>query len=361
MATESCNNETDEHTKSEVTSLSKRQLKKAEKRRVWIESKAERRKEEKERRKRKMERMREERTFTESRSATRKRLKREQVLMRDSECKVGIVFDMQFSSLMHQRDLGKCIKQMLRCYSENRRLKAPLQMHISSLAGEALTEMEKHDGYRVWDIHFYEDNFVNNLPKESLVYLSGDSENVLQNLEQNKNYIIGGLVDHNNHKGICLQKAQELGISHARLPIDKYVCMKTRHILAVNHVYEIMVQVTLGKTWRDAFFHVIPGRKGIGVISQENQASEEANEVTSEENRAILEGNRVTSEENQVTAEGNQVTAEENQVTSKENQVTSLENKVNSEENQFTAKDNQVTPKENQVTAEENQVSAEKN
>ncbi len=27
--------------------------------------------------------------------------------MRDSECRVGIVFDMQFSSLMHQRDLGK--------------------------------------------------------------------------------------------------------------------------------------------------------------------------------------------------------------------------------------------------------------
>lgn len=60
-------------------SLSKRQKKKAEKRRVWIESKAERRKEEKERRKKKMARVAEERGgFPESRSSARKRIKKEQ-------------------------------------------------------------------------------------------------------------------------------------------------------------------------------------------------------------------------------------------------------------------------------------------
>jgi len=266
MNSEEIKKSTLEDVSNEKQSLSKRQMKKAEKRRTWLETKHERRKEEKERRKRKMERIREERGgFVESRSATRKRLKKEQIKMEDSSCKVGVVFDMQFGHLMHQRDLGKCIKQILRCYSQNRRLTAPLQLHITSLNGSALNEMEKHNGYKAWDINFYDEEFSKVLPKDSLVYLSADSDNIIHTLDNNKNYIIGGLVDHNNHKGICLKTAQQLGISHGRLPIDKYVNMKTRHILAVNHVYEIMVQVTQNKSWEEAFFDVIPERKGLVV------------------------------------------------------------------------------------------------
>merc|ERR1719309_939544 len=112
-------------------------------------------------------------------------------------------------------------------------------------------------------MHFKADNFIEVLPKESLVYLSGDSKNTVEKLENGVNYIIGGLVDHNNHKGICLKKAEELGIKHARLPIDEYINMKTRHVLAVNHVYEILTQCTQNKSWKDAFLTTIPNRKGV--------------------------------------------------------------------------------------------------
>ena len=48
--------------------------------------------------------------YAESRTASRKSLKF-QGKMSDSSCKVSVVFDMQFSDLMTERDLGKCIKQ----------------------------------------------------------------------------------------------------------------------------------------------------------------------------------------------------------------------------------------------------------
>ncbi len=47
----------------------------------------------------------------------------------------------------------------------------------------------------------------------------------------------------------------------ARLPIDKYIKLSTRHVLTVNQVLEIMLYWLKCKNWEEAFLHVIPKRK----------------------------------------------------------------------------------------------------
>ena len=94
--------------------LSKRALKKLKKRQEWLDSKAERRQKEKEKRRLKMAARKLNKDYEESRTASRKSLK--DVKMTDSSCRVCVVFDMQFSHLMTERDLGKCLKQVTRCY-----------------------------------------------------------------------------------------------------------------------------------------------------------------------------------------------------------------------------------------------------
>jgi tRNA (guanine9-N1)-methyltransferase len=149
--------------------------------------------------------------------------------MATSSCRVSVVIDMSFDDLMTEKDKGKAYKQIIHCYSINRRLENPMQFHVTGLKvarecgavfcqntharkmlsfqGSGEAEMSKHDGYKNWDVHFHSGNYDSVLPKEKIVYLSSESDNILERLDEEKFYVIGGLVDHNAHKGLerCLQ------------------------------------------------------------------------------------------------------------------------------------------------------------
>lgn len=111
------------------------------------------------------------------------------------------------------------------------------------------------------------------LPKENLVYLTADSENLITELDPSKIYLIGGIVDHNRHKLLTFNKATEQGIAHARLPIrESGVQLTTSCVLTVNHVMDIIARyLALGggskvETWKQALEEAIPERKR-GIIS----------------------------------------------------------------------------------------------
>lgn len=100
--------------------------------------------------------------------------------------------------------MAKTIKQILRVYTRNRRAKAPMQLYLTSFNGRSKNEMARHDGHENWDIYFHSEEYINIFSKEKLVYLTSESSNVINKLENDKIYIIGGLVDHNAHKVIIL-------------------------------------------------------------------------------------------------------------------------------------------------------------
>lgn len=113
-----------------------------------------------------------------------------------------------------------------------------------------------------------------------VVYLTSESPNVLTELSPYSTYIVGGLVDKNRHKGICYKLASERGIKTAKLPIDEYMELQSRKVLATNHVVEIMVRWLECGDWGEAFLKVIPKRKG-GRL-KEHERNEES--VTGDEN-----------------------------------------------------------------------------
>lgn len=79
-----------------------------------------------------------------------------------------------------------------------------------------------------------ENTYLEEFDKSRIVYLTSDSDNVLGELSKDDVYIIGGLVDHNRYKGMCLKNAEDEGIRTARLPIHENVKMKTRDVLTIE-------------------------------------------------------------------------------------------------------------------------------
>jgi tRNA (guanine9-N1)-methyltransferase len=85
-----------------------------------------------------------------------------------------------------------------------------------------------------------------------------------------------------------LNKAKELGIKTGQLPISEYVKLSQRKVLAVNHVFEILVEYLQCKDWKQAFEKVIPQRKlDMGADGQsakgEDDEEEDSNNAKSEE------------------------------------------------------------------------------
>lgn len=190
------------------------------------------------------------------------------VLMKESDNNVSVVIDLNFTDLMSESDAKKLRKQIFRCYSMNRRAKSPVQFYLTSCPTQMIEQLsESNSGFQNWDINVSQDSYLQIFKEkiDSLVYLTADSDNVLPDSseirKQNKVYVIGGLVDHNAHKGLTLAKAETESLTHARLPIEENIHMIMSKVLTVNQVFELLLLVSQGTEWPDALRQIIPQRK----------------------------------------------------------------------------------------------------
>jgi tRNA (guanine9-N1)-methyltransferase len=183
-----------------------------------------------------------------------------------SDDSVKVILDLDFEHLMEERDLRSLVSQMNFCYGANMQATDPVHLIFSGMKPDRFIYKHFHtkvDGFSSWLVTCKEETFSEAFPKEKLVYLTADAsdEDVLETLEPGKYYIIGALVDHNQHKGLTFDKATELGIATKKLAIPQELIGASRRVLAVNHVFEILVNYQNLKDWRKACEVAIPARK----------------------------------------------------------------------------------------------------
>ncbi|XP_011209997.2 tRNA methyltransferase 10 homolog A [Bactrocera dorsalis] len=268
--------------------LSKNQLKKQKRLEKYEEFKKARRLKERERQKQKRLEAQAQGLPTRN-GPSRKELKKRQTEVDKQELgKLSVAIDLDYDELMHDRDVAKCIKQCLRIYTINRRSTCPGQLHLTGIKtdGRIHTSLKRNDGWENWHLKYHFDTtHMEVFPKENIIYLTCESDTVLDSIEEGKIYIIGGLVDHNHHKGLCHKRAIENGLHTARLPLNEHVNMKTRAVLSTFHVFEILLRVSEGKSWTEAIIETLPERKGakpkLNLEETENHLNDKdvANEI----------------------------------------------------------------------------------
>nr|XP_061810836.1 tRNA methyltransferase 10 homolog B-like [Nerophis lumbriciformis] len=191
---------------------------------------------------------------------------------------VKVCVDLSMSHRMSDKETSRLAAQLRRLYGANKRASRPFHVFLTSLREDSRLMAEcvrMNDGFLNYAMERTERSCLDVFPQESVVYLSPDAEEALEQVERDKVYVLGGLVDESVQKTLSLSRAKELGVRVARLPIDEHMRKtpndKNFHskILAINQVFDIMLTVFDTGSWTKALDEYFPRAKGY-VVPQNN-------------------------------------------------------------------------------------------
>ncbi|OSD04443.1 hypothetical protein PYCCODRAFT_1347315, partial [Trametes coccinea BRFM310] len=292
--------------------LSKKAQKKLAKAAYIAERKKERRAAEKERRKEKKRLLAEKRAAGELDPEEEAELQKRKRQRTDKGPRTffnaRVVVDLGFDEMMTENEVKSLTSQLAYTYSANRKAEHPFSsLLFTSLNGRTLERMDatNNAAYKRWVgaewwTEGYERLWANTedaqrqgddadgsrervedghddaagalrsskakgparAAQDTVVYLTADADDELTELKEGDTYIIGGIVDHNRYKNLCLNKSKEHNIRSARLPIGTYLSeLRTRKVLTVNQTFEILLKWVETRDWEQALYSVIPKRK----------------------------------------------------------------------------------------------------
>ncbi|XP_074056258.1 tRNA methyltransferase 10 homolog B isoform X1 [Macrotis lagotis] len=186
-----------------------------------------------------------------------------------------LCIDLSMTHRMTKKELSRLAGQIRRLYGSNKKAKQPFWICLTGFTTSSpLYEecLRMNDGFSNYLIDTTEEDCLNLFPLESLVYLTPDSEQVLEDIDLDKVYIIGGLVDESIQKKLTYQKAQDNSIQTARLPIQEYMVKnanaKNYHseILAINQVFDILSTYVETRNWPEALKTGVSLGKGMALL-----------------------------------------------------------------------------------------------
>ncbi|GFT24953.1 hypothetical protein NPIL_474111 [Nephila pilipes] len=192
-----------------------------------------------------------------------------------------ICINLGFASTMETKELTRLSSQLRRLYGSNRHSPNPVHLYFCNFGPEDEFYKicaSKNDGFSSYVVEMTAEAPEDLFDSEHIIYLSPDSENVLETLDSNRVYVIGGIVDDTVKKDLSLNHAKNFNIKTARLPIQEYLVPYSSNpgttVLTVNQVFDILLKYYETKDWTESLSSNVPLRKGYCAPSKKDEMSQ---------------------------------------------------------------------------------------
>ena len=187
-----------------------------------------------------------------------------------------ICFDLNFNHYMEKKEQKSLSSQLALCYNINKRNNKKINFYFTNMTQELMNILNKSDADK-WKVHYHDEPFylIDDLIKlkKEFVYLSPDAEEELNDVSEDKIYIIGGIVDRTVIQNLSLNRIIslknddncEIKIVAKKLPLIKYIKDVKNTVLNINTVVEILsLYADMDedkKDWKTVFEKALPKRK----------------------------------------------------------------------------------------------------
>uniref|UniRef100_A0A6B2LI24 tRNA (guanine(9)-N(1))-methyltransferase n=1 Tax=Arcella intermedia TaxID=1963864 RepID=A0A6B2LI24_9EUKA len=167
---------------------------------------------------------------------------------------------MSYFNSMTYEERRKLVEQLILLYGVLRKSEYRMKVTITGITPVVHKFFTKHSNYSSWKIFTSPKSLLESYPTpSSLVYLTPDSPNVLQEIKDDDIYVIGGYVDLPPCPNVSLLKAEKQGLRHARLPIPEHFKFHTGYTdLKINEVFAILKCIKEGLSWENALLRYPP-------------------------------------------------------------------------------------------------------
>ncbi|XP_045725765.1 tRNA methyltransferase 10 homolog C [Mirounga angustirostris] len=194
-----------------------------------------------------------------------------------------LVFDMDYDNYMKPRELQNTVSQLLESEGWNRRDVDPFHLYFCNFKIDGAYHKELVKRYREkWDkllLTATEKSHVDLFPKDSIIYLTADSPNVMTTFKHDKIYIVGSFVDKTMQTGTSLAKAKRLKLATECLPLDRYLQWDTgTKNLTLDQMMRILLCLKNTGSWEEAL-KFVPRRKHTGYLEITQHSQEFINRL----------------------------------------------------------------------------------
>lgn len=192
-------------------------------------------------------------------------------LLEAKETGPQLCIDLGMTNHMTNKEISRLAAQIRRLYGSNKKSQKPFWLCLTGFIKNSPIEeacLRMNDGFTNYLMDVTPKSYLDLFPLETIVYLTPDSENALDEVDPQKVYVLGGLVDESIQKRLTLQKAQEQHLQTARLPIQEYMVkndnVKNYHstTLAINQVFDALSTFYETKSWEEALKVAVSPGKG---------------------------------------------------------------------------------------------------